>query len=122
LQPSQVPVTCTSSTNWKSSSDIFGIVASRVMPALLTITSSEPNCSTVQSTSAVTSDSLVTLQRTANARPSPSCRGPRRRALVQVGDDDSGALVGEPRGDREADALRRAGDNGDLLLQQLAHQ
>ena len=48
----------------------------------------------------------------------------RQRRLLraaQVGDDDARALGGEPVGDRAADALRRAGDDGDLAVER-AHQ
>ena len=48
----------------------------------------------------------------------------RQRRLLraaQVGDDDARALGGEPVGDRAADALRRARDDGDLAVER-AHQ
>ena len=41
----------------------------------------------------------------------------RRALLVDLGDDDLGALVEEPLRVREADALARAGDDRDLVLQ-----
>ena len=70
-RPFQVPFRCTAITwsNW--SSVILRIVASRVMPALLTMMSSPPKPSTAAATSASTSSELVTSQRTARATSLP---------------------------------------------------
>jgi hypothetical protein len=40
-----------------------------------------------------------------------------RARRVEIADDDACAFLGEPRRDREADALRRAGDDGDAILE-----
>ena len=52
----------------------------------------------------------------------PSAFGPERRGgglgalLVEIADDDLGALLHIALGDRLADAARRAGDESDLVL------
>ena len=48
------------------------------------------------------------------ARPG---RSPRHRILVQVGDEDVGALPGEGQGHGAADAAIPSGDEGDFALQ-----
>ena len=40
-----------------------------------------------------------------------------QRLLVDVGDDDERAVVGELLGDAQADSLRAAGDHGDTAVQ-----
>jgi recombination DNA repair RAD52 pathway protein len=69
--PFQVPLRWTWITRSKSSSDMVRIVASRVIPALLTKTSSEPNVVTAVSISAATSSAETTSQRTPTATSSP---------------------------------------------------
>ena len=69
--PFQVPLRCTLITwsNW--SSVIVRMVASRVMPALLTMMSSDPNVSTVCASMASISAALVTSQRATAATSGP---------------------------------------------------
>lgn len=88
--PSQAPLRWTSTTASKSASDILRRVASRVMPALLTITSREPNRSTQPRTAAFTASASVTSQVTAatwvpvesRARALASAAGPSMSAMT----------------------------------------
>jgi hypothetical protein len=85
-------------------------------PALSNATSSRPNVSTVRSSAARTSSSLVTSQCRASARP-PSFDQPGRLAdvgLRDAGNGDGGALGGEGQGGGPADAPTGAGDERDL--------
>jgi hypothetical protein len=77
------------------------------MPALLTKTCSPPCWVTVVSTRLRTSSSSVTSQ-----------RGGLGQIGVEVGDDDVCAVLVQGCGDRESDALGRAGDDGDLVVEQ----
>ena len=108
----------------KSSSVMRRSVASRVTPALLTMTSSRPSSATQRSTMAWTSDSDVTSQRTARARVALDQL--RRRLLggveVHVADDDGGTLTGERLDDGPPDSLRGAGDDRGLAIQQTHEQ
>ncbi len=60
--PSQAPTRCTSITARKSSMDILRMTASRVIPALLTMTSRDPKRSALERTSTSMSASEVTSQ------------------------------------------------------------
>ena len=77
-----------------------------------------PHCATVSSTRRC----HVVLARDVGGDRDAAVVGLRRLLrAAQVGDDDARALGGEPVGDRAADALRRAGDDGDLAVER-AHQ
>jgi len=111
--PFQVPLRCTLITwsNW--SSVIVRMVASRVMPALLTITSSDPNVSTVCASIASISAALVTSQRATAATSGPPSLAAAAcgRLEVEVAEHDPRPLPDEHLRDGEADALRAAGDD-----------
>ena len=102
------------------SSVILRIVASRVMPALLTMMSRPPKCSTAAATSASTSSALVTSQRTAkrDIGTAELLGGGFRRGEVEIAEHHAGALGDEALGDRITQALRTAGDDRCLICQQ----
>ena len=111
--PFQVPFRWTAMTwsNW--SSVILRIVASRVMPALLTMTSSAPNSVTAALTSASTSSAFVTSHRTARAtsRAAELLHGGVGGFGVEIAEHDARPFGDEALGDREADPLGPAGDH-----------
>ncbi len=115
-----IEATFTSITRRHSSSGISvkGRIASDAYrPALLTSTSSEPQCSTVSST--IRSHGGLVRDVGGEADPTRVGAGGLVRS-TEVGDHDPGALGREAVGDRLADALRRAGDERDLAVE-LAH-
>src|SRR6266516_1864864 len=89
-------------------------------PALLTRTSTRPNCRTTRSTIAWTAWRSLTSERIATA-PGSASRCPLRAGLVQVGDDDGRTLGGQLAGDCLTDALAGAGHDRDLVVEP-AHQ
>ena len=95
------------------------------MPALLTRMSTPPKASTTAATPALTwplvGDVHGDGHRARRRWRSSSSAAASRRVLVQVGDRDLGAFAREDGGDLLADAAGRAGDDGDLVGQLVAH-
>ena len=75
------------------------------------------DASTVRRTMWATLSSSVTSTSTAWARAPSAAATARRARQVEVGDDDHRALGVQRLGDAPAEALRRAGDHGDLARQ-----
>ena len=90
------------------------------MPALLNAMSSRPNSATVRSTRAATWSSSETSQATPSARwPAAvsSSVAARERLLVDVGEHDRGAGLGERARGGESHAGAGAGDQRDLAAE-----
>ena len=118
--PFHVPLRWTAITWSNCSSVILRIVASRVIPALLTMMSRPPNRSTAAATNASTSAAEVTSHRTAaatSAPPEPGGCG-LGRCQVEITQHHPGALGHEPLGDRQAQTLRSAGHDRSTTCQQ----
>jgi hypothetical protein len=96
------------------------------MPALLTkdVEAAEPvDCLAHHSLDVVAADHVHSERERLAAGRGDLGRHPRRLRLVQVGDRDAGALMGQPEGDRPPDAAAGAGDDRDLAAQLVArHQ
>ena len=117
--PFHVPFRCTAMTSSNCCSVILRIVASRVMPALFTMMSRPPKCSTAAATSASTSSALVTSHRTARVASEPELLGGGFcRGEVEIAEHHLGTLGDEALRDRIAQALRTAGDDRYLICQQ----
>ena len=87
---------------------------SMAMPALETNRSMRPNRSIVAATRCSTSSSRPTSAATGKAPIGAAARS--HASWPQVGQHDVRALAGEARAQREADALRAAGDDAHLVL------
>ena len=118
--PFQVPFRCTAITWSNCSSVILRIVASRVMPALLTMMSSAPNPSTAAPTNASTSSADVTSQRTADGDVvTAQLLGRDLGCLeIHVTEHDPCALGDEPLRDGETQSLGATGNDRGLTGQQ----
>ena len=90
-------------------------------PALLTTRSTPPKASAAARNAAATASASLTSAATpmATSDVADLGGGVGRLLQVQVGDDDAGALGGQPDGDRLADARRGAGDQRDAGRQRL---
>jgi hypothetical protein len=115
---SNTPFRLTAITESNCADVIFASRASLVMPALLISTSMRPHSALTAATIA----SIDARSVTSTTQPERAAAGGadrRDRGLdalrSQVGDDHAGALAGEADGGRQADALGRAGDDGDFV-------
>ncbi len=119
LVPFQVPFRWTAITSSNCSSVILRIVASRVIPALFTMMSRPPKCSTAAADQRV---DLVGLGHVASHRQGgvgpELLGGGLRRGEVEITEHHLGALGDEELGDRITQTLRTAGDDRCLICQQ----
>src|SRR3954453_23700017 len=82
-------------------------------PALFTTRSTPPKARTAaRNASATASASLTSAAPPTQGGGADLLRGGLRLGPVEVGDDDAGALAGQPLRDRLPDAAGRAGDQG----------
>ena len=91
---------------------ILRMVASRVMPALFTMTSTVPNAAVAASSRAGHVAGGGDVAADSDGVGAQRCGGLLGLGFVEVADDDSGAVVGERAGDRQSDALGASGDDG----------
>ena len=110
-----VPRRCVRTTRSKSSSVIFHSTASRSTPAFVTMTSRRPNAVDGACHQRVGHAAAADVDPgTADRLGAGERRGLVGGARVEIVDDDGRARAGERRGVRAAQALPRAGDDGDL--------
>ena len=92
------------------------------MPAQLMRMSQRPNFFCTSAAIAATDCSDVTSHWQASAcRPACSTIFTVCVARRDIGDGDVHAVLGKPLGERLADAVRRAGDDGDFVLVAFGH-